>query len=160
MKKCELCESAAASLYCGSDQASLCWDCDSMVHSANFIVFKHTRTLLCHSCQSPTPWTGSGSKLDPTVSVCEACFTHDLANTSTHDDSDGSHEHHDADDDGGDDHTENQVVPLSLSPSLAGSSSNGADTFSDRDGSCTKNENFRSPKNVCTFPLSFIVHSF
>ncbi|XP_073307233.1 zinc finger protein CONSTANS-LIKE 7-like [Primulina huaijiensis] len=129
MKKCELCESAAR-VYCGSDQASLCWDCDSMVHSANFIVSKHTRTLLCHSCQSPTPWTGSGSKLDPTVSVCESCFTHDLANpSSTSDDSDGSHEHHDDDDD----HTENQVVPLSLSPSLAGNSSNSADTFSDRD---------------------------
>lgn len=73
MKKCELCNSAA-SMYCGSDQAVLCWDCDTKIHAANFLVAKHVRTLLCHACQSPTPWTGSGPKFGPTVSVCETCF--------------------------------------------------------------------------------------
>jgi hypothetical protein len=61
-------------MFCESDQASLCWDCDEKVHSANFLVAKHCRTLLCQVCQSPTPWKSSGSKLAPTVSVCESCF--------------------------------------------------------------------------------------
>nr|GMC83795.1 zinc finger protein CONSTANS-LIKE 2-like [Ipomoea batatas] len=73
MKKCELCKSAAR-VFCDSDQANLCWECDARVHSANFLVAKHSRTLLCQACQSQTPWTGSGPKLGPTVSVCQACF--------------------------------------------------------------------------------------
>ncbi|XP_050368266.1 zinc finger protein CONSTANS-LIKE 4-like [Argentina anserina] len=72
MKKCELCDSVAK-MYCESDQASLCWDCDIKVHGANFLVAKHSRTLLCHVCQSLTPWNASGPKLGPTVSVCESC---------------------------------------------------------------------------------------
>nr|GMC78749.1 zinc finger protein CONSTANS-LIKE 2-like [Ipomoea batatas] len=68
MKKCELCKSAAR-VFCDSDQANLCWDCDARVHSANFLVAKHSRTLLCQACQSQTPWTGSGPKLGPTVSL-------------------------------------------------------------------------------------------
>ncbi|KAK3014362.1 hypothetical protein RJ639_009084 [Escallonia herrerae] len=48
MKRCELCNSIAR-MYCESDQASLCWDCDARIHSANFLVAKHLRTLLCHS---------------------------------------------------------------------------------------------------------------
>ncbi|KAK9133113.1 hypothetical protein Scep_012641 [Stephania cephalantha] len=51
-----------------SDQASLCWDCDSKVHCANFLVERHSTSLLCHSCQS------TGAKLGPTVSVCEWCM--------------------------------------------------------------------------------------
>lgn len=73
MRKCELCD-RTAKMYCESDQASLCWDCDEKVHRANFLVAKHCRTLLCHICQSLTPWKGSGDKLGPTVSVCESCF--------------------------------------------------------------------------------------
>ncbi|KAI8558369.1 hypothetical protein RHMOL_Rhmol04G0086400 [Rhododendron molle] len=71
-KSCELCKSAATIL-CDSDQAGLCWDCDAKVHSANFLVAKHSRTLLCHVCQSPTPWNASGYKLCKTVSVCRTC---------------------------------------------------------------------------------------
>ncbi|KAK9082901.1 hypothetical protein Scep_029372 [Stephania cephalantha] len=51
-----------------SDQASMCWYCDSNVHCANFLVARHSRRLLCHSCQS------IGAKLGPTVSVCERCM--------------------------------------------------------------------------------------
>ncbi|KAF7112746.1 hypothetical protein RHSIM_RhsimUnG0197900 [Rhododendron simsii] len=72
-KRCELCKSAATIL-CDSDQAGLCWDCDAKVHSANFLVAKHSRTLLCHVCQSPTPWNASGYELCKTVSVCRACI--------------------------------------------------------------------------------------
>ncbi|KAG8385647.1 hypothetical protein BUALT_Bualt03G0066800 [Buddleja alternifolia] len=138
MKKCELCNSAAR-MYCDSDQASLCWDCDSRVHAANFLVAKHTRTLLCHACQSPTPWTGSGPRLGPTVSVCDACVnrndrnidgdrdhlgdgdTEDEDEDDEDEDEEGPNDdHHDDDDD------ENQVVPLSLPPSLASSTSSSS----------------------------------
>ncbi|CAN1164860.1 B-box domain protein 31 [Linum perenne] len=70
--ECELCDSPAK-IYCESNQASLCWDCDAKVHNANFLVEKHLRILLSRLCQSPTPWTGSGSQLASTLSVCETC---------------------------------------------------------------------------------------
>lgn len=72
MNRCELCKGRAR-LHCASDQASLCWDCDAKVHSANFLVARHFRNLLCHVCQSPMPWSASGVKLGPTISVCEKC---------------------------------------------------------------------------------------
>ncbi|XAR67517.1 hypothetical protein NMG60_11002297 [Bertholletia excelsa] len=72
MKGCELCRNPAK-IYCEADRASLCSDCDEKVHCANFLVSKHSRSLLCHICQSPTPWKASGSKLGPTISVCENC---------------------------------------------------------------------------------------
>ncbi|XP_031280109.1 zinc finger protein HD1-like [Pistacia vera] len=74
MRKCELCE-CVARMYCESDQANLCWDCDEKVHRANFLVAKHSRSLLCHVCQSLTPWKASGPKVGPTVSVCDTCVT-------------------------------------------------------------------------------------
>lgn len=72
-KECELCREEAARMYCESDQASLCWECDAKVHAANFLVARHTRTLLCHHCHSPTPWSASGPNLGPTLSVCHLC---------------------------------------------------------------------------------------
>ncbi|EOA17336.1 hypothetical protein CARUB_v10005612mg [Capsella rubella] len=71
-KKCDLC-SGVARMYCESDQASLCWDCDGKVHGANFLVAKHTRCLLCSACQSLTPWKATGLRLGPTFSVCDSC---------------------------------------------------------------------------------------
>lgn len=145
-------------MYCDSDRASLCWDCDSRVHTANFLVAKHTRTLLCHACQSPTPWTGSGPKLGPTVSVCDACVNRSdsgmdgdrgFGNGSTEDcgadDGDGEddEDQHDDDEeengncvheDDDDDDSENQVVPLSLPPSLASTSSGSEESSGRRDG--------------------------
>ncbi|KAL4279737.1 hypothetical protein GQ457_03G023730 [Hibiscus cannabinus] len=59
MKKCGLCGQLAR-LQCESDKANLCWDCDFKVHGPNFLVANHTRTLLCHACQNPTPWLASG----------------------------------------------------------------------------------------------------
>ncbi|KAL4591262.1 hypothetical protein LXL04_004220 [Taraxacum kok-saghyz] len=73
MKRCELC-SHFARMYCESDNASLCYDCDQNVHSANFLVAKHSRILLCHKCQSPTPWNASGLNLGRTASVCVNCL--------------------------------------------------------------------------------------
>ena len=71
-KKCDLCD-VVARMYCESDQASLCWNCDAKVHGANFLVAKHTRCLLCSACQSPTPWKATGLRLGPTFSVCDSC---------------------------------------------------------------------------------------
>ncbi|CAN7033109.1 hypothetical protein IGI04_031557 [Brassica rapa subsp. trilocularis] len=71
-KKCDLCDGVAR-MYCESDQANLCWNCDGKVHGANFLVAKHTRCLLCTSCQSLTPWKATGLRLGPTFSVCDSC---------------------------------------------------------------------------------------
>lgn len=134
MKKCELCNSIAR-MFCESDQASLCWSCDAKVHSANFLVAKHSRTLLCQSCQSLTPWTGSGPKLGHTLSVCESCCIHGNSSHNNHtddDDDDDEEEDEDEEDDDTDeeqeeDDGENQVVPLSSSslapPQVTSSSS-------------------------------------
>ncbi|XWS19505.1 hypothetical protein CRYUN_Cryun31cG0021800 [Craigia yunnanensis] len=145
MKKCELCNSLAK-VYCESDQAILCWDCDSRVHGANFLVAKHLRTLLCHLCQSPTPWNGSGPKLGPTVSVCENCVNRNACREEINneekrdedddndDDVDGEDDNSEDDDvDGEDDNSEddggdsggdeeNQVVPWSSTAPVSSSS--------------------------------------
>nr|XP_011460325.1 PREDICTED: B-box zinc finger protein 21-like [Fragaria vesca subsp. vesca] len=151
MKKCELCDSAAK-MYCESDQASLCWDCDIKVHGANFLVAKHSRTLLCHVCQSLTPWNACGPKLGPnTVSVCENCVSNKESRNEEDeerdDDEDGGekeeeensigedNDDHDGgenganDDDGGnaDDDEGNQVVPWSSSSSTPPDSSSLSD---------------------------------
>ncbi|KAG9139914.1 hypothetical protein Leryth_024279 [Lithospermum erythrorhizon] len=85
MKKgmCELCNKKAR-LHCESDEATLCWECDEKVHGANFLVAKHCRSLLCHVCQTPTPWKASGQKLFPTISICEKC--NDNKNSRTEED--------------------------------------------------------------------------
>ncbi|MCL7045573.1 hypothetical protein MKW94_010729 [Papaver nudicaule] len=98
MKECELCE-APARMFCESDQASLCWDCDEKVHCANFLVARHTRSLLCHSCQSLTPWKASGSKLGPTISICERCVKRCNGNDQREEDNDDEESHKDGDDD-------------------------------------------------------------
>ncbi|KAL1537768.1 zinc finger protein CONSTANS-LIKE 4-like [Salvia divinorum] len=133
--RCELCSNPAR-MFCDSDQASLCWDCDEKVHAANFLVAKHSRTLLCHVCHSPTPWKAAGPKLGLTVSVCHACSrrsqsTGDRSRSSGESDSDGEDreysttESDDSSEDGDDyededeegDVDENQVVPWSASAS-------------------------------------------
>jgi hypothetical protein len=69
---CELC-SAAARVYCGADEATLCWGCDAQVHGANFLVARHKRALLCRGCARPTPWRAAGPRLGPSFSVCDRC---------------------------------------------------------------------------------------
>ncbi|XP_071694150.1 uncharacterized protein [Rutidosis leptorrhynchoides] len=139
MKSCELCK-LTARIYCDSDQAYLCWTCDTKVHSANFLVARHSRNLLCRVCQSPTPWTASGERLGPSaVSVCDKCVfrgtsgdreeeeSHGVNDVSVDDDDeydadeDGEIELDNDDDDDGDDDI--QVVPLCCTPPPAASSS-------------------------------------
>lgn len=138
MKECELC-SFPARMFCESDQARLCWDCDEKVHGANFLVARHSRSLLCHACQAPTPWKASGTRLAPTVSVCEACVLRcdkdrhrssgedrESEGGNTDDEEDDDDDHDDDDENDGDEGDEdddveeeedgeNQVVPLSSS---------------------------------------------
>uniref|UniRef100_A0A2C9U4J7 B box-type domain-containing protein n=1 Tax=Manihot esculenta TaxID=3983 RepID=A0A2C9U4J7_MANES len=145
MKKCELCDSLAK-MYCESDQANLCWDCDSNVHGANFLVAKHSRALLCHICQSLTPWTATGPKLSPTVSVCQNCVNNstcreERGNGDDHSsDGDDLDREDDENGDGSDEEEEeveeeNQVVPLS-STAPASSSSNSDQECSSMMRSC------------------------
>ncbi|KAK6134452.1 hypothetical protein DH2020_031809 [Rehmannia glutinosa] len=160
-------------MFCESDQASLCWDCDEKVHSANFLVAKHSRTLLCHVCCSPTPWKAAGLKLGPTVSVCRGCADdaeNRGASSSRREDEDGCDSQESESDDGeyysdSDDFSEeeeeedeeeedgeNQVVPWSDSGSnlppvamAAASSSGSEEDFSLSSSKRTRdNPNFES----------------
>ncbi|KAG8364632.1 hypothetical protein BUALT_Bualt18G0017600 [Buddleja alternifolia] len=100
-------------MHCESDQASLCWDCDAMVHSANFLVARHSRNLLCRVCQSPTPWSAAGAKLGRTFFVCEQCVGERRGDES------GSEDEEPAEDDEQQQEEvveENQVVPWSPPP--------------------------------------------
>lgn len=149
-KGCELCSNPAR-MFCESDQASLCWDCDEKVHGANFLVAKHTRSLLCHVCQSPTPWKAAGAKLGPTVSICHTCAENQVTTQRDEDDdsqeseSDDGEYYSDSDDyveteEEEEEDGENQVVPWSNSsytppsppqqPPVASSSSSEADNVS------------------------------
>ncbi|KAL8033689.1 hypothetical protein ABFX02_13G175500 [Erythranthe guttata] len=120
-KGCELCGNPAR-MFCESDQASLCWDCDEKVHAANFLVAKHSRTLLCHVCHRLTPWKAAGLKIGHTVSVCHSC-AHDAENRggggdSQESESDGGEYYSDTEDDfseAEEEDGENQVVPMSAS---------------------------------------------
>lgn len=142
MKNCELCK-VQARTYCDSDQASLCWDCDAKVHGANFLVARHSRTLLCHACQSFTPWKASGAKLGNTVSLCESCAggmkvigeEGEESEGGNDDDIDTEDDLDDDDDDsgdgggevGGDEDGDNQVVPLSFTPPPSASNSSSSE---------------------------------
>ncbi|CAA2981386.1 zinc finger CONSTANS-LIKE 4-like [Olea europaea subsp. europaea] len=125
MKRCVLCKGMAR-MYCESDQASLCWDCDAKVHSANFLVARHSRNLLCHVCQSPMPWSASGAKLAPTVSVCDKCVTTEEEEEEEDDESNVENEDETEDEDL--EEEENQVVPWSSAspPPVSSSSSEGS----------------------------------
>ncbi|ESW04595.1 hypothetical protein PHAVU_011G108800 [Phaseolus vulgaris] len=130
MKKCELCK-LPARIFCESDQASLCWDCDAKVHGANFLVARHSRTLLCRTCHSSTPWKASGARLANAASICNRC----AASTAEEQDEteSGNDEEPDTEDDdvSGEEDGENQVVPWSsTSPPPASSSGSEWSCFS------------------------------
>ncbi|KAI3457261.1 hypothetical protein Pfo_013924 [Paulownia fortunei] len=125
-RTCELCKRMAR-MHCDSDQASLCWNCDAKVHSANFLVARHSRILLCHVCQSPTPWSASGAKLGPTVFVCQQCINEEICDESGEEDEEqAAEEEEEYDKEMG----ENQVVPWSPPPPAAESSSSSEEPVS------------------------------
>ncbi|KAD6795697.1 hypothetical protein R6Q59_031748 [Mikania micrantha] len=47
---CDLCKVVRAVVYCNSDAAKLCFQCDNGVHSANPLSRRHRRSLLCDKC--------------------------------------------------------------------------------------------------------------
>ncbi|XP_073009675.1 uncharacterized protein [Typha latifolia] len=133
-KGCELC-SGVARMYCESDEAMLCWDCDSRVHGANFLVARHSRVLLCRTCQSPTPWRASGARLGPTVSLCERCCPRrddEAEGGAGEEEEEGeeeeveSEEEEEEEEDMEEGDGENQVVPWSPPPPVASSSSSSS----------------------------------
>ncbi|CAI9784439.1 unnamed protein product [Fraxinus pennsylvanica] len=129
--RCALCK-GMATIYCESDHASLCWDCDVKVHSANFLVARHYRNLLCHVCLSPMPWSASGGKLAPTVCVCGKCVNGTVATEEVDDDE--SNVENEVEPAGKDEEEDNQVVLWSsTSPPPASSSSCEGSTIGDRE---------------------------
>lgn len=127
-KGCELCGKPAR-MFCESDQARLCWDCDEKVHAANFLVAKHCRTLLCHACACPTPWKAAGLKLVSAVSVCCACAEgegsgrfgngkQDYDSQESESDDGEYYSDNDEDDEEEEEEVENQVVPWSICSSV------------------------------------------
>lgn len=72
---CQLCNGQAA-LYCSSDSAFLCLNCDAKVHGANFLVARHIRRILCSNvnCTRLTspPFSGHSFHL-PRDSLCNSC---------------------------------------------------------------------------------------
>ncbi|KAG5016421.1 hypothetical protein JHK82_022079 [Glycine max] len=72
-KTCELCDQQA-SLYCPSDSAFLCSDCDAAVHAANFLVARHLRRLLCSKCNRFAGFhISSGAISRHLSSTCSSC---------------------------------------------------------------------------------------
>ncbi|GJP36767.1 hypothetical protein CLOM_g21240 [Closterium sp. NIES-68] len=77
-RSCELCSQPAA-LRCDADSAFLCASCDAAVHSANFIVLRHARHLLCALCSAPTSWEAPApfhhlAGASPSQVVCDSCL--------------------------------------------------------------------------------------
>ncbi|KAJ8763786.1 hypothetical protein K2173_003568 [Erythroxylum novogranatense] len=69
-KLCHSCKSTTAALFCRSDAAFLCVNCDSKVHAANQLASRHARVWLCEVCeQAPAHVT---CKADAAV-LCVTC---------------------------------------------------------------------------------------
>ncbi|KAF8053870.1 hypothetical protein N665_1367s0007 [Sinapis alba] len=112
-KKCELCDRLAR-MFCESDQASLCWDCDIKIHGANFL----------------------GIRFGPTGSICEFCLagTNNSVTGSSNQNLKKEINSNDNDDDceEGEEEAKNQVVPWDAASVMSSSSSvsSGEESFS------------------------------
>ncbi|XP_011033038.1 PREDICTED: B-box zinc finger protein 32-like [Populus euphratica] len=72
VKVCELCQREAV-LYCDSDAAFLCFECDSNVHNANFVVSRHLRRVICSACNSLTGSSITGTAPSLRRVTCLSC---------------------------------------------------------------------------------------
>lgn len=79
-KLCELCNDQAA-LFCPSDSAFLCFQCDVKVHQANFLVARHLRVILCSQCNSVTKNRFSLSSPPPRPALCPSCSRNSSADS-------------------------------------------------------------------------------
>ncbi|KAL1220615.1 putative zinc finger protein CONSTANS-LIKE 11 [Cardamine amara subsp. amara] len=68
--RCDCCGTEQALVYCKSDSAKLCLNCDVCVHSANPLSQRHMRSLLCEKCFSQP---ASVHCLNEKVSLCQEC---------------------------------------------------------------------------------------
>lgn len=144
---CELC-GAAARVYCGADDATLCWGCDAQVHGANFLVARHARALLCRGCARPTPWRAAGPRLGPTASICELCVGRGRAGERMAGDGDGDEDEEEMiedDDEEEEGEGENQVVPWAddaeaTPPPVASSTSSSSREGAPNAAECAKED--------------------
>ncbi|KAI3412671.1 uncharacterized protein J3R85_017008, partial [Psidium guajava] len=67
---CDFCSAARAVVYCKSDSARLCLQCDGCVHSANLLSRRHVRSLLCDKCCSQH---AAVRCVDESLSLCQGC---------------------------------------------------------------------------------------
>lgn len=67
---CELCGVVRAVVYCKSDCARLCLDCDVCVHAANALSCRHPRCLLCDKCNCQPAIVHC---MDDKFSLCQCC---------------------------------------------------------------------------------------
>ncbi|WMV30792.1 hypothetical protein MTR67_024177 [Solanum verrucosum] len=67
---CDLCSEARAVVYCKSDSARLCLQCDDYVHSPNPISRRHSRSFICDKCNSQPSVVRC---MDEAISLCERC---------------------------------------------------------------------------------------
>ncbi|XP_045812090.1 zinc finger protein CONSTANS-LIKE 5 isoform X1 [Trifolium pratense] len=69
-KLCDSCKITSAALFCRSDSAFLCINCDSRIHSANKLSSRHERVWMCEVCeQAPASVT---CKADA-AALCVTC---------------------------------------------------------------------------------------
>ncbi|OIW06132.1 hypothetical protein TanjilG_29888 [Lupinus angustifolius] len=167
-ERCELCGKKAM-VYCDSDQAKLCWYCDATVHSANFLVAKHIRVLLCRICNSHTQWKASGPKLIPSSSSCLGCVAKGGTRRLQHhvvdddggysaDDSESGSDSDDSDDDNNNNNNkeedgdeEKHVMPL-YSPSSLDSSASALKRHQDNSLSINSNNETGSSSSSAALP--------
>ncbi|XP_004300952.1 PREDICTED: zinc finger protein CONSTANS-LIKE 15-like isoform X2 [Fragaria vesca subsp. vesca] len=78
---CDFCSTSSAAVHCKADVAHLCLSCDSELHSANQVVNRHPRTILCDSCNHLSAYDGcldhGGGGL-----MCHLCDRSHLVTTS------------------------------------------------------------------------------
>lgn len=74
---CDLCHHHQPSVYCGSDSAFLCLDCDYQVHTANFLVARHVRVSIrksyhshCDGCDDDDVLSSSSSSSSSSSTIC------------------------------------------------------------------------------------------
>uniref|UniRef100_A0A7N0TY17 B box-type domain-containing protein n=1 Tax=Kalanchoe fedtschenkoi TaxID=63787 RepID=A0A7N0TY17_KALFE len=68
--KCDFCGNQRSVVYCRSDDACLCLDCDTSVHTANSLSRRHWRTLVCQRCNSQPAVLQC---IEERVSLCQSC---------------------------------------------------------------------------------------
>ncbi|KAK1439748.1 hypothetical protein QVD17_05568 [Tagetes erecta] len=67
---CDHCGEGRSMVYCRSDAAYLCLSCDRIVHSANALSKRHSRTLVCDRCNSQPALVRC---IEEKVSLCLNC---------------------------------------------------------------------------------------